>query len=154
MGKVSSGREGGADSLLSRVGSREASHPEDQDRAAVLEALHQPRFVELARTEVCAALLTEGQYLCSVRTMHPILAENEEAKEPRDVARQPKCEPPEPLADDPNHVWSWDITKLRGPAKWSCFQPYVILDIFRRNVVGWMATNPEAAVQAELLTLG
>lgn len=121
------------------------------ERAAVLGALHAPRFADLAPAEVHAALLAEGAYLCSVRTMHRILAENEEARERRALARHPRYERPELLATGPNQLWSWDITKLRGPAKWSYFQLYVILDVFSRYVVGWMVAHRESAKLAERL---
>lgn len=122
-----------------------------EERAAVLATLHEPRFMDLAPAEVYASLLTEGRHLCSVRTMHRILADNDESKERRDVARRANYKRPELLATGPNQVWSWDITKLRGPVKWSYFQLYVILDIFSRYVVGWMVANREAASLAKWL---
>jgi putative transposase len=82
-------------------------------------------------------LLDESIYLCSIRTMRRILAQNGELKERRNQLRHPQYTKPELLATGPNQVWSWDITKLLGPAKWTYFHLYVILDIFSRNVVGW-----------------
>ncbi len=121
------------------------------ERQAVLDVLHEPRFIDLAPAEVHSTLLAEGQYLCSVRTMHRILHENSEAKERRDLARHPSYERPELMATGPNQLWSWDITKLKGPAKWTYFHLYVILDVFSRYVVGWMLALRETAVLAERL---
>lgn len=120
-------------------------------RREVLDVLHEPRFVDRAPAEVQAALLGEGRYLCSVRTMHRILAENGEAKERRDLARHPEYTRPELLATGPNQLWSWDITKLKGPVKWTYFHLYVILDVFSRYVVGWMVAPHESGPLAERL---
>src|SRR5205809_3323900 len=80
------------------------------ERAAVLAALHEPRFVDLAPTEVYATLLDEGRYLCSERTMYRILAGHDEVRERRDQLRHPRYTAPELLARRPNELWSWDIT--------------------------------------------
>jgi putative transposase len=117
----------------------------------VLALLHEPRFVDLATPQVYATLLDEGQYLCSQRTMYRILAANAEVRERRDQLRHPDYVKPELLAVVPNQVWSWDITKLLGPAKWTYFYLYVILDIFSRYVVGWMVASKECARLAEEL---
>jgi putative transposase len=109
------------------------------------------RFVDKAPTEVYATLLDEGTYHCSVRTMYRILAEAGEVRERRNQARHPKYQAPELLATAPNQVWSWDITKLRGPVKWSYYYLYVILDIFSRFVVGWMIAYRESATLAKRL---
>jgi len=106
------------------------------ERQAVLDHLHSERFCDKAPAEVYATLLDEGTYLCSIRTMHRILADNSELRERRDQLRHPQYTKPELLATGPNQVWSWDITKLLGPVKWTYFHLYVILDIFSRNVVG------------------
>ena len=127
---------------------RKLSAPE---RQAVLDVLHEPRFVDLAPAQVHATLLTEGEYLCSIRTMHRILHENSEMKERRDQARHPAYERPELMATRPNELWSWDITKLKGPAKWTYFQLYVVLDVFSRYVVGWMVAHRETGELAERL---
>ena len=121
------------------------------ERLAVLDVLHEPRFVDLAPAQVHATLLGEDRYLCSVRTMHRILEENAEAKERRDPARHPVYERPELLATRPNELWSWDITKLKGPVKWTYFHLYVVLDVFSRYVVGWMVAHRETAILAERL---
>jgi len=101
--------------------------------------------------EVYATLLDENIYLCSIRTMHRILSQNGELKERRNQLRHPQYIKPELLATGPNQVWSWDITKLLGPAKWTYFHLYVILDIFSRNVVGWMVAGRETAELAKRL---
>ena len=121
------------------------------ERQAVLDHLHSERFRDKAPAEVYATLLDENIYLCSIRTMHRILAENGELKERRNQLRHPQYKKPELLATGPNQVWSWDITKLLGPAKWTYFHLYVILDIFSRNVVGWMVAGRETAELAKRL---
>ncbi len=120
------------------------------ERHTVLDTLHAPRFVDLAPAEVYATLLDEGHYLCSQRTMYRLLAAPAEVRARRDQLRHvaPK---PELLATCPNEVWSWDITKLLGPAKWTYYYLYVILDIFSRYVVGWMVAHQESAALATRL---
>ena len=112
--------------------------------------LHSPRFVDFAPREIYATLLDEGQYLCSPRTMYRLLAAADEVKERRNQLRH-VAPRPELLATGPNEVWSWDITKLLGPAKWTYYYLYVILDIFSRYVVGWMVAHAESARLAERL---
>jgi putative transposase len=121
------------------------------ERQAVLETLHSERFLDAAPAQVHATLLDEGTYLCSPRTMYRLLDAAGEIKERRDQVRRPSYAAPELLATRPNEVWSWDITKLLGPAKWTYFYLYVILDIFSRYVVGWMLAPRETAVLAERL---
>ncbi len=121
----------------------------DAERTAVLAVLHEPRFVDLAPAEVCATLLDEGRYLCSERTMYRVLAAHQEVRERRDQLRHPRYAAPELLARQPNELWSWDITKLLGPAKWTYFYLYVMLDVFSRYVVGWMIAHRESATLAE-----
>ena len=103
---------------------------------AVLELLHAPRFADQAPAEIYACLLDEGVYYCSVRTMYRLLGQNGEIRERRAQLRHPAYQKPELLAERPNEVWSWDITKLMGPAKWSYFYLYVILDIFAGSLAG------------------
>ena len=122
-----------------------------EERQAVLARLHEPRFVDLAPTEVWAQLLDEGEYHCSVRTMYRILAANAEVRERRDQLRHPHYAAPELLATKPNELWSWDITKLLGPVKWTYFHLYVILDVFSRYVVGWMIATHESSALAKKL---
>jgi putative transposase len=117
----------------------------------VLAALHEPRFADLAPAQVYATLLDEGQYLCSERTMYRRLAAHQEVRERRAVLRHPRYAAPELLATRPNELWSWDITKLLGPTKWTYYYLYVILDVFSRYVVGGLAAYRETAVLAERL---
>ena len=117
----------------------------------MLETLHSELFVDRAPAEVYATLLDQGEYLCSERSMYRILAENGEVRERRAQLRRPIYWKPELLATRPNQVWSWDITKLKGPQKWTCFHLYVILDIFSRYVPGWMIAERESAALAERL---
>lgn len=122
-----------------------------EERATVLAALHGERFVDKAPAQVWAELLDEGTYHCSIRTMYRILAEAGEVRERRDQLRHPSYQKPELLATGPNQVWSWDITKLLGPVKWTYFYLYVLLDIYSRFVVGWMVASKEAAALAQRL---
>ena len=112
---------------------------------AVLDTLREPRFVDLAPAEVYATLLDEGTYLCSISTFYRVLARHGEVRERRDQLRHPVYQKPELLAERPNEVWSWDITKLMGPAKWTYFYLYVIMDIFSRRVVAWCVADAESA---------
>ena len=119
------------------------------EQAAVLAVLHEPRFVDLAPAEIYATLLDEGQYLCSERTMYRLLAAAHEVRERRNQLRHPRYAAPQLLARRPNELWSWDITKLLGPATWTYFYLYVMLDVFSRFVVGWMVAHRESATLAE-----
>jgi len=121
------------------------------EREQILAVLNDERFADLPPAEVYATLLDEGQYLCSVRTMYRILHEHAEVKERRRQLRHPHYQAPELLAMRPNQLWSWDITKLKGPVKWTYFYLYVILDVFSRYVVGWMAALRESATLAQRL---
>jgi transposase InsO family protein len=121
------------------------------ERRSVLDVLHSERFVDAAPHQIYATLLDEKRYLCSVRTMYRILAAEDEVRERRNQCRRPAYTKPELLATGPNEVWSWDITKLKGPVKWSYFYLYVILDIFSRYVVGWMVARRESAILAQRL---
>ena len=108
------------------------------ERAHVLDVLASPRFVDRSPAEVVATLLDEGQYLCAERTMYRILAANQPVRERRNQRSHPCYTKPELVATGPNQTWSWDITRLRGPKRWTSFYLYVLLDIFSRYVVGWM----------------
>jgi putative transposase len=121
------------------------------ERGAVLAALHEKRFQDLSVSEVYATLLDEGIYLCSERTMYRVLNENEQVKERRAQRSHTKYSAPELLATKPNQLWSWDITKLKGPAKWNYFYLYVVLDVFSRYVVGWMVAHRESTTLAKKL---
>jgi len=121
------------------------------ERKAVLDTLHSERFIDAAPIEVHATLLEEGTYLCSPRTMYRILADAQEIRERRDHLRHPRYVKPELLATGPNQVWSWDISKLKGPRKWTYYCLYVLLDIFSRYVVGWMLALSESGRLAQRL---
>ena len=121
------------------------------ERTAILDALHSDRFADLAPAEVWATLLDEGIYLGSVSTYYRVLREAGESRERRAQATHPAAVKPELAADGPNQVYSWDITKLHGPAKWTYYHLYVILDIFSRYAVGWMVATCESAALAEKL---
>jgi putative transposase len=103
-----------------------------EERQGVLDVLHTDRFVDQSAREVYATMLDEGTYLCSVRSMYRILNEQGEVRERRDQLRHPVYQTPELLATGSNQVWSWDITKLKGPVKWTYYYLYVLLDIFSR----------------------
>ncbi len=119
------------------------------EREQVRRTLYSERFMDKSPYQVYATLLDDGEYLCSVRTMYRILDEDNASNERRNQLKRPNYKKPELLATGPNQVWSWDITKLKGPAKWTYYYLYVILDIFSRYVVGWMLAHRE---QAELAT--
>jgi len=122
------------------------------ERQTVLDVLHSQRFCDRSPHEVHATLLEEeSRYLCSSRTMYRILASNDEVRERRNQLRHPQYAKPELMASGPNQVWSWDITKLKGPAKWTYFYLYVVLDIFSRYVVGWLLAQHENAGLAQRL---
>jgi putative transposase len=131
-----------------RVHPRALSVAEQQ---AVLDVLHAPRFRDAAPATVFATLLDERIYLASERTMYRLLATAGETRARRDQLVHPTYSQPELLATAPNQVWSWDITKLLGPAKWTYFYLYVILDIYSRYVTGWMVAHREHAELAERL---
>ncbi len=125
----------------------------EEERRAVLDVLDSDRFVDHSPQEVFATLLEEDVYHCSVRTMYRVLEGAGQVKERRDQLRHPSYAKPELLATAPNQVWSWDITKLLGPAKWTYFYLYVLLDIFSRCVVGWMLAERESRSLARRLIL-
>jgi transposase InsO family protein len=117
----------------------------------VIETLNEERFCDKAPAQVWATLLDEGTYLASVSTMYRLLRERHQVRERRAQARRPALIKPELVAVGPNQVWSWDITKLAGPYKWTWFQLYTILDIYSRYVVGWLVAPRESAKLAEQL---
>jgi putative transposase len=124
----------------------------EQERQAVLELLHSERFCDSSPAQVWATLLDEGRYLASQRTMYRLLAAcHGGVRERRDQLTHPPYARPELLATAPNEVWSWDISKLKGPAKWTCFHLYVILDVFSRYCVGWTVQPRENAELAKAL---
>jgi len=121
------------------------------ERRGVLDVLNSPRFVDQAPAQVHAALLDEGVYHCSTRTMYRILDDANEVRERRNQLQHPQYHKPELVATNPNQVWSWDITMLPGPGKGSRFHLYVILDIFSRYVVGWLLATRECSLLAARL---
>jgi len=123
----------------------------EREKIQVHDLLNSERFQDQAPREVYAALLDEGEYYCSWRTMYRILAAHAEVRERRDQLRHPPYARPELLATGPNQLWSWDITKLRGPTKGTYYYLYVILDVFSRYVPGWLMAKREAAELAEEL---
>lgn len=129
--------------ITSRASSPRALTP--AERRHVLDLVHEPRFVDKPVPQVWASLIDEGQYLCSMRTMYRILDAHREVRERRNLLRRPSYAKPELLATGPNQVWSWDITKLAGPRKWTYFNLYVVLDVFSRYAVGWMVATRESA---------
>ena len=121
------------------------------ERQQILDVLHSGRFADAAPAEVWATLLDEGTYLGSVSTFYRVLRAEGEVRERRRQATHPATVKPELMASTPNQVWSWDITKLHGPVKWTYYYLYVILDIFSRYVTGWMVATAESAALAEKL---
>lgn len=128
---------------------KRALSPAESQR--VLETLNAEAHADLPVPQVYARLLDNGTYLCSMRTMYRVLEKHSAVRERRDQLRHPTYTKPELLATGPNQVWSWDITKLLGPQKWTYFYLYVLLDIFSRYVVGWLLASRESAGLAERL---
>jgi putative transposase len=128
-----------------------ALNPEEKTR--VRETLNSERFQDSSPRQVYATLLDESTYLCSWRTMYRILDEYQEVRERRNQLRHPVYSKPELLATGPNQLWSWDITKLKGPVKWTYYYLYTILDVFSRYVPGWMIAEGELARLAEELII-
>ena len=122
-----------------------------QEKRLVRQELNSVRFVDQAPRSVYASLLDEGRYLCHWRTMYRVLAEHDEVRERRPQRRRAVSPRPELVATGPNQLWSWDITKLLGPAKWVYYYLYVVLDVFSRYVVGWMLAEQESGQLAEQL---
>jgi putative transposase len=123
----------------------------EAERQTVLETLNSEPFADLAPAQIYNQLLDAGLYLCSIRSMYRILDDHSQVRERRNVLRHPRYQRPELLATGPNQVWSWDITKLLGPVKWSYFHLYVLLDIYSRYVVGWLLADREKAGLAKRL---
>lgn len=113
--------------------------------------LNSPDFADMAPASVYHQLLDEGVFLASVSTMYRILHAHNEVRERRRRATHPARVKPELVATEPNQCWSWDITKLHGPAKWTYYYLYVIIDIYSRYVVGWLLADAESKVLAEKL---
>jgi putative transposase len=123
----------------------------EPERIKVLEVLHSERFVDKAPATVHATLLDDNEYFCHWRTMYRILAASSEVRERRDQVRHPKYAAPELLATAPNQVWTWDVTWLRGPVKYSYYPLYSIIDLFSRFTPGWMLAHEESGELASKL---
>ena len=123
------------------------------ERQEVLQTLNSETHMDKAPRQVFASLLDSGKYICSVSTMYRVLRENNMLVQRRHQVTRPQYEKPELLATAPNQLWSWDITKLLGPAKWTYFYLYVILDVFSRFVVGWLVAPKERSDLAQDLIL-
>ena len=123
----------------------------DAERQAVLDALHSEEFVDQPPQEVYARLLSRGVYLASIRTIYRLLAAFGESGERRAQRTPVKHVKPTLLATSPNQVWTWDITKLRGPLPGVFYFLYAVLDLFSRMTVGWMLAECESAELAEQL---
>lgn len=123
----------------------------EAEQETVLALLHSEPFVDQSPRQIYATLLDEGDYYCSVSTMYRLLRQNEEVKERRNQRQHPSYSKPELLAEQPNELWSWDITKLKSNQKWVYFYLYVILDVFSPYVVGWMIAEQESADLAQQL---
>ena len=120
----------------------------DREELRVLDALNSERFQDMAPGEAYATLLDEGVYFCSERTMYRILSRHGQNVIRRQSAPRVYAKP-ELLATRPNELWSWDITKLKGPAKWTYYYLYKVLDVYSRYVVGWMVAYRESAALAQ-----
>lgn len=116
-----------------------------EEKIIILSRIHEERFIDLAPQEIWAKLMDEGYYYCSLRSFYRILKEVAETRERRNIKRHQNHEKPELIATAPNQVWSWDISKLKGPEKWTYYYLYVAMDIFSRKVVGWMLASAESA---------
>jgi putative transposase len=122
----------------------------DAERDHILALVNSERFADLSPREIYATLLDEGVYVCSWPTIYRLLREKGQTTQRRDRPHRP-YQRPELLAKAPRQLWSWDITKLKGPQTWTYFYLYVILDVFSRYVVGWMIAPRESAELAETL---
>lgn len=133
---------------------RSAANPralKPEERQQILDHLHSERFIDRSPAEAFHTLLDEHIYLASLRTFYRVLADNDEVRERRNQRRHPEYKKPELVATAPNQVWSWDITKLRGPVKFEYYYLYVIIDIYSRYVVGWMLAPRESGELATQL---
>lgn len=121
------------------------------ERRAVMDVLHAPDYIDLPVPQIWARELDAGSYLCSMSTMYRLLREHGETIDRRGQTAHPKRVKPELMAEEPNVVWSWDITRLRGPTRGDWFFLYMLVDIFSRYVPGWLVATVEAEELAEQL---
>ena len=129
-----------------RISPRRLSADERQE---ILDLFHDERFIDLTPPQIYTRLLDEGRYIASERTMYRILTENNEVKERRRLRTHPKYKKPELLACRPKELWSWDITRLRGPNKLEYYNLYTMIDVYSRYIVGWMLAYKESAELAK-----
>lgn len=132
-----------------RPPSTRALTPDEQD--TIIDTLNSERFCDQAPAQIWATLLDEGTYLASISTMYRLLRDRAQVRERRRQARRPPTIKPELVATTANQVWSWDITKLAGPHKWTWFHLYVILDVYSRYAIAWLVAPRESARLAEEL---
>ena len=121
------------------------------EKTAVLAELNSDRFADQTPYEVYPQLLDEGRYLCSLRGMYRILAENQAVRDRRDQLRHPARPAPQVVAGQPNQVWVWDITRLPSTVKYQSFYLYLVLDLFSRFIVGWLLAEKQSGDYAEQL---
>jgi putative transposase len=121
------------------------------EKMAVLAELNSDRFADQMPYEVYPQLLEEGRYLCSLRGMYRILAENQAVRDRRDQLRHPARPAPQVIARQPNRVWVWDITLLLSTVRYQCFYLYLVLDLFSRFIVGWLIAEKQSGDYAERL---
>lgn len=133
------------------VRGRPANALSTAEEQAVLAIMNSPEFQDQAPAAMYATLLDRSIYLCSLRTMYRILTKHGEVRERRNQLRHPEYKKPELLATAPNQVWTWDITKLRGPVKWTYYYLYVMIDIYSRYIVGWLLADREDSTLAKQL---
>ena len=123
----------------------------EEEREQILQELYSERFVDLSPRQVYAALLDDGIYLCSWRSMYRLLKQKEASQERRRIRRHGKYQKPELVATAPNRVWSWDITYLKTQVRGRFYYLYVVMDIFSRYIVGWMLAEEECQELAKQL---
>jgi putative transposase len=134
-----------------RMPTRQPRALSEVERKELRRVLNSPEHVDEAPATVYAKLLDNGAYLASVSTMYRVLRDHDEVRERRRQAVHPAAKKPELLATTPNQIYSWDITKLLGPVKWTCYYLYVVIDIYSRYVPGWMLAHTENARLAQAL---
>jgi putative transposase len=139
--------EGAPEAPTATARSPRALSPAERD--AIHAMLNSDRFADQSPREIYATLLDEGVYLCSWPTMYRLLRDHAQTRRRRDQVRRTAYAKPALLATAPRELWSWDITKLKGPAKWTYYYLYVIIDVYSRYVVGWMIAERESAELAE-----
>ena len=110
-----------------------------------MTVINSDKNADLAICQIWARELDEGNYWCSLSSMYRIAAEVGRSRERRRTATHPPKAIPELLADGPSQVWTWDITKLRGPTKGVWYHLYVLIDIYSRYNSSWIVSAHESA---------